>query len=183
MALVNKFGKPDLFITVTCNPLWDEIISEFLPGQDPQDRPGLTTRIFHAKYEELKKDIFTKGALGKVVSHVHVIEFQKRGLPHVHMLIIFKDGDKLTNPDEYDEIVSAEIPDSNKESELHVAVMKWMIHGPCGTQNRNCPCMKNGSCKREYPKQFSNLTIQGIDSYPIYRRCDTGKSIPIDRNR
>lgn len=106
MALVHKFGKPELFITMACNPFWDEIISELLPGQDPQDRPDLT-RVFRAKYEQLKKDIYTEGGLEKVAAHVHVIECQKRGLPHVRMLIIFEEEDKLTNPDEYDEIVRA----------------------------------------------------------------------------
>jgi len=26
MAIVSKFGKPDLFITMTCNPKWREIL-------------------------------------------------------------------------------------------------------------------------------------------------------------
>jgi hypothetical protein len=33
MALVRKFGKPDIFLTMTCNPNWDEIRRELLPGQ------------------------------------------------------------------------------------------------------------------------------------------------------
>src|SRR6185369_2877608 len=31
MALVQVYGKPDLFITITCNPWWPEIVSELLP--------------------------------------------------------------------------------------------------------------------------------------------------------
>jgi hypothetical protein len=31
MALVRKFGKPDIFLTMTCNPNWDEITIELLP--------------------------------------------------------------------------------------------------------------------------------------------------------
>ncbi|KAL5705496.1 DNA helicase [Ranunculus cassubicifolius] len=75
MAIVKKFGKPDLFITMTCNPKWDEIQRELQPGQTAQDRPDITARIFHSKCEELKHDLFQKGVLGKVVAHVHVIEF------------------------------------------------------------------------------------------------------------
>lgn len=60
--------------------------------------------------------------------------------------------------------------------------MKWTIHGPCGNQNRNSLCMKNGSCKRQYPKQFAGTTVQGTDSYPIYKRSDTCISIPNDRS-
>jgi hypothetical protein len=33
MALVQRFGKPDLFLTMTCNPNWEEIIKEHAPGQ------------------------------------------------------------------------------------------------------------------------------------------------------
>lgn len=58
IALVNKYGKTDLFIKMTCNPIYDEIASDLLPYQDPHDMPDLTTRIFHAKYEELEKRYF-----------------------------------------------------------------------------------------------------------------------------
>jgi hypothetical protein len=42
MALVQSIGKPNLFITVTCNPDWPEIKDNLLPGQSAQDRPDLT---------------------------------------------------------------------------------------------------------------------------------------------
>ncbi|XP_028092146.1 uncharacterized protein LOC114292392 [Camellia sinensis] len=32
MALIQKYGKPDLFLTMTCNPNWPEIKVELLPG-------------------------------------------------------------------------------------------------------------------------------------------------------
>ncbi|KAI3977323.1 hypothetical protein MKX01_000236 [Papaver californicum] len=109
MALVQKYGKPDLFITITCNPFWDEIVAELLPGQSASDRPDLTTRVFRAKLEELKVDLFTKLISGRVAAQVHVVEFQKRGLPHIHMLIILRDEDKLQGPDDYDKIMRAEL--------------------------------------------------------------------------
>jgi ATP-dependent DNA helicase PIF1 len=33
MALVWKFGKSDIFLTMTCNPNWDEIRGSFSPGR------------------------------------------------------------------------------------------------------------------------------------------------------
>jgi hypothetical protein len=30
MALVRKYGKPDIFLTMTCNPNWDEIRNELI---------------------------------------------------------------------------------------------------------------------------------------------------------
>ena len=41
MSIVRKFGKPDLFLTVTCNPHWREITASLLHGQKPQDRPDI----------------------------------------------------------------------------------------------------------------------------------------------
>ncbi|XP_009341227.2 uncharacterized protein LOC103933281 [Pyrus x bretschneideri] len=135
MTLVQRFGKPDLFITMTCNPSWEEIKSELLTRQTPQDRPELLTRVFRAKLEQLKEDIIEKGVLGSVVAYAYVIEFQKRGLPHVHMVVVLDENDKINNPDEYDRIVRAEIPNEDVEPQLYNVVLKHMIHGPCGIHN------------------------------------------------
>ncbi|XP_029151589.1 uncharacterized protein [Arachis hypogaea] len=170
MAIVLKEGKPDIFLTMTCNPSWTEITSELNPVQTPQDRPDLTTRIFRAKFEQLKEDVISKGVLGKVKSYIYVTEFQKRGLPHVHMLLILENNDKLIDPEHYDSLVRAEIPSKEVEPHLHDAVLKHMIHGPCGTLDQSSPCMKNGQCKRNYPKEFTAETRRGDDSYPQYRR-------------
>jgi hypothetical protein len=75
MALVQRYGKPDIFLTMTCNPEWDEIRAELLPGQMAQDRPDLTARVFRAKMEDLKKFIFKGNFFGDVAAHVYVIEF------------------------------------------------------------------------------------------------------------
>ena len=63
MAIVRVFGKPDLFITITCNPNWPEIKNALLLGQNPQDRPELISRVFNMKLKAifnniLKEDIF-----------------------------------------------------------------------------------------------------------------------------
>lgn len=46
-------------------------------------------------------------------AHVHVVEFQKRGLPHAHILLILESEDKPRTTDDYDSIVQAEIPDAD----------------------------------------------------------------------
>ncbi|XP_016206045.1 uncharacterized protein LOC107646372 [Arachis ipaensis] len=166
---------------MTCNPSWTEITSELNPVQTPQYRPDLTTRIFRAKFEQLKEDVITKGVLKKVKSYIYVTEFQKRGLPHVHMLLILENNDKLIDPEHYDSLVRAEIPSKEVEPHLHDAVLKHMIHGPCGILDQSSPCMKNGQYKRNYPKEFAAETRRGDDSYPQYRRrFDT--SVPINQN-
>eukprot|EP00267_Zea_mays_P035403 XP_008671145.1 uncharacterized protein LOC103648453 [Zea mays] len=130
MALVRKFGKPDIFLTMTCNPNWDEITRELHPMQSPQDRPDLVVRIFHAKLEELKKRLTKQHILGKIRAYVYVVEFQKRGLPHAHFLLIMQRKYKLTCPEQYDLLISAEIPNKKKYPQLYKMVIKHMMHGP-----------------------------------------------------
>lgn len=84
---------------------------------------------------------------------MYVVEFQKRGLPHIHMLIWLDSESKknLTkNPDKY---VSTEIPDPRKDKGGYEAVKAFMMHGPCGRQFPKSPCMKDFKCIRHFPKK------------------------------
>jgi hypothetical protein len=92
-------------------------------------------RVYRAKLWDLK-DLLIKKYFGDVVAYVHVTEFQKRGLPHEHFLLIIKSGSKLTTPDAYDRVISAEIPDKDRYPELHDLVISHMLHGPCGMLER-----------------------------------------------
>ncbi|KAG6474439.1 hypothetical protein ZIOFF_068374 [Zingiber officinale] len=179
--MLQTYGKLDLMLTMTCNPNWIEIKEQLLSGQSPQDRPDLITRVFKAKFEEFKKDILDRGVLGKVISYSYVIEYQKRGLPHVHMLIIFATSDKLHTPDDFDSVVRAEIPSPRDEVQLYEAIIHHMIHGPCGSLNTKSPCMRDGICKKKFPKPFQPYTTQGNDSYPLYRRPE-GAPISINHD-
>ncbi|XP_047133196.2 uncharacterized protein LOC124811515 isoform X1 [Hydra vulgaris] len=117
MAIIKKYGKPDLFITFTCNPKWREITENLYPGQNANDRPDLVTRVFKLKLNNLLNDIFKHGVLGKVVTHVQVIEFQKRGLPHI--LLHLANDDKLETSQDIDNLICAEIPDPIVNCELY----------------------------------------------------------------
>jgi hypothetical protein len=118
MAIVSKFGKPDYFITMTCNPQWLEIIENKLYNEKTENRPDLVARVFKLKLNQLVDDLTKNGILGKVIAKVHVIEFQKRGLPHAHMLIILKAEDKPLTPILIDKVVCAEIPDKETHPRL-----------------------------------------------------------------
>lgn len=88
MAIVNRYGKPDYFITMTCNPNWPEIKDNLNQGETAANRPDLTARVFKLKADEMVADVTKRFVLGKCVAHVVVTEFKKRGLPHYHLLII-----------------------------------------------------------------------------------------------
>ena len=78
MALVRRFGKPDIFLTMTCNSNWPEIKACVKNYEEVQNRPDLVSRVFRAKVEIMKKRILIDHVFGDVASLVYVIEFQKR---------------------------------------------------------------------------------------------------------
>jgi hypothetical protein len=129
MAIVRSMGKPDLFITITCNPKCPEILRELRPGaastspnthtasnthtwETPNDRPDLINRVFRIRLNCLQDDVLKGGVFGRVIGGIHVIEFQKRGLPHAHILLILHPEDKPRTVHDYDRMVWAQIPDA-----------------------------------------------------------------------
>ncbi|XP_020194578.1 uncharacterized protein [Aegilops tauschii subsp. strangulata] len=74
MAIVHTYGKSDIFLTMTCNPNWEEISNELFPGQTAQDRPDLVARVFHGKLEAMKEMLFKKHILGVVVA-IKVVKY------------------------------------------------------------------------------------------------------------
>lgn len=174
MAVVRAHGKPDLFLTVTCNPSWPEITRELKEKQCATDRPDLVARVFRLKCQEIMKDIRKNNVFGHCIADMSVIEFQKRGLPHAHILIILDPADKPLTPAEVDRLVCAEIPDPELSPRLYEIVTKNMLHGPCGAVNPSCVCMKDGACSKKFPKEFQAETFIGNDSFPKYRRCEGG---------
>ncbi|XP_024006634.1 uncharacterized protein LOC112083134 [Eutrema salsugineum] len=64
------------------------------------------------------------------------IEFQKRGLPHAHMVVFLKPESKLPTGEDIDRFISAEIPDKDLDPILYENVGDLMIHGPCDLLKR-----------------------------------------------
>jgi hypothetical protein len=171
MARVRKFGTLDLFVTFTYNPKWKEITYTLLLGQTVKDRPKLVTRVFNLKLDTLLKDI-KDSVLSNVIVKIWV-EFQKRGLPHAHILLILDEASKLRTAEDFDSMVSAEILDSIRHPEAYETITSCMVHGPCGLDFLNAQCMEQGKCKKRYMCSFSEETRCDVDGYPEYRRCQT----------
>ncbi|XP_057719341.1 uncharacterized protein LOC130933740 [Arachis stenosperma] len=145
-------GYPSYFITMTCNPEWDEIKREVTPiGLKAEDRPDIL--------------------------YVCTVEFQKRGLPHAHILLFMSNEFKPQTPDDIDKHITAEIPDKNERPNLHGAFQNYMVHDPCDPYNKNSPCMKNGSCSKFYPKEFRQQTLIDEAGFPKYRHTDNGRTV------
>ncbi|GBP21823.1 hypothetical protein EVAR_6795_1 [Eumeta japonica] len=146
LTFVREYGRPCLFITFTCNPKWPEITSLLLPGQNAIHRHDITARVFRQKLKSLISFITKSHVFGPTRCWMYSVEWQKRGLPHAHILVWFIDK---IRPEEIDSIISAEIPDPSTDQLLFDIVTTNMIHGPC---------------------DFTNDTVTNVDGYPIYRR-------------
>ncbi|GFX58301.1 helitron_like_N domain-containing protein [Trichonephila clavipes] len=177
MTYVRAYGRPDLFVTFTCNPTWNEIKELLLVGQSSSDRHDITARVFKQKLKCLMDFIIKHHVFGETRCWMYSIEWQKRGLKHAHICVWLIN--KIT-PDQIDQIISAEIPDKHIDRNLFDLVTKIMIHGPCGAFNNNSPSMSDGKCTKRYPRKLVSDTITGNDGYPLYRRRsveDGGKSV------
>lgn len=74
MTLVKWFGYPDLFLTLTCNPKWPEVI-RFVEAENlkPEDRPDILTRIFKIKLDSLINRLKDENFLGGVAGGITLI--------------------------------------------------------------------------------------------------------------
>ena len=162
----------DLFITFTCNPNWRETV-ENLTGESAIDRPDLVCRVFKIKLKCLLDDVFKHGVLVKVLSHLQNVEFQKRGLQHVHILLHFVNDDKLKTAEDTDSLILAETPDPTVDQELQEIIKTRMIHGQCRILNPISAYMKDDIimiCTKKFPKELSPHTVAVFNSFPRYWR-------------
>ncbi|XP_074277421.1 uncharacterized protein LOC141601059 [Silene latifolia] len=96
------YGKPDIFLTLTCNPRWPEIERELLPHEEAQNRPDLVARVFRAKLIEVKKEIVEK-KLFEVCSSIKAVKYLYKYIYKGHDRISFTVEDGIEQHD-YDEI-------------------------------------------------------------------------------
>jgi len=108
---------------------------------------------------------------------LHTVEFQKRGLPHAHIILWTLEDTTNPNPSMIDKFISAEIPDPKEDPLLYVLVAEHMMHGPCGKDNPKCPCMKNGKCSKGYPKKYQEETTIDENGFVVYKRPNNGRFV------
>jgi hypothetical protein len=150
MAIVQSKGIPDVFLTFTCNPNWLKILTELEPNQIAFDHPDLVTHIFQMKVKALLKGVAKIGWFAKIIGNIWTREYQKRALPHIHLLLIFPQEQKVSIIKYIDRLMSAKLP-LPENAPLFEMVTKCLLHGPCSQEYLNAPCMVNDVCKKSYP--------------------------------
>ncbi|XP_076032999.1 uncharacterized protein LOC143020461 [Oratosquilla oratoria] len=182
LAFVSNYGSPDFFMTFTMNPAWTELEESSTQtkstSKNKGDRPDLVSRIFKMKIDSLIDDLTVRCVFGKVKAYLYSVEWQKRGLPHIHILLWMKN---TVNAELVSNIISAEIPDKNKEPKLFEIVTKCLIHGPCKGFDESLVCCQTKSvqgkncCGKGFPKPCRDNLLFGNNGYPLYRRRAIGE--------
>uniref|UniRef100_A0A915CXY9 ATP-dependent DNA helicase n=1 Tax=Ditylenchus dipsaci TaxID=166011 RepID=A0A915CXY9_9BILA len=176
MSIIMKTGNPFRFVTFTGNPYWPEI-TEIIKDQNLTwlNRVDAVCRIFTDKAEEFIRDLTEKHVLGKLSGYVFSLEHQKRGMPHLHCLLIpDPDNDMLGTVNFLEDFISARIPhDTDEDTEagdqqrlLRELVIKHNLHS-CSEDSM---CLFGGKCIKRFPKNYSSTTTLAENMFPIYRR-------------
>jgi hypothetical protein len=210
MSICRATAPPDLFVTITANNLWQEIKENLHAGQDSCDRNELIHRVFRLKLKAILDEIIDKRLFGTVSGFAMTIEYQKRGLPHAHALVILDQGHAHGKPrtaSVVDRMVSAELPPIRvrsawtgsdgtvhpemliRDEELYNVIKHKMIHGPCNLEKYNYLACRNskkhpGACSQGFPMPPKEETYVDTDGYPTYRkRADVPLNDPQGRGR
>lgn len=83
MTYVRNYGRPDLFVTFTCNPNWREIEEELMSGQSPSDWHDVVARVFRQKLIKLINIITKTLVFGAARCWMYSIEWHRREVNHM----------------------------------------------------------------------------------------------------
>jgi hypothetical protein len=84
--------------------------------------------MFKIKLKELINDIHKKHILGCTIAGIYVIECQKHGLSHAHILIFFAEDYKPHTVEDVNHMISAELPNLETNKLAHETVARCMVH-------------------------------------------------------
>ena len=174
LAIAAAFGPPTFFITFTCNANWPEIQSLLRPGQDFTDVPIVVVRVFRQKLSALESTLKTMFPnAGRLLYIVHSVEFQKRGLPHAHILMKFEHD--CIHPTDIDAVVNAEMASNPDDAQL---IQTYMMHNhPSGEPPKYCERLDaegHKYCRFGYPQQLQTSTTIDAEGRIHYRRRKNG---------
>ena len=81
--------------------------------------------------------------------------------------------------EEIDLFIYAELPEQDIYPLAYETVTRHMIHGPCGPDFPQAPCMEGLDCSKHYPKPFCDETSIEENGCVKYRRRDDGSRITV----
>ncbi|CAD5232933.1 unnamed protein product [Bursaphelenchus xylophilus] len=177
IAMAQTLSSPSFFITLTANSEWPDFLQLCgNKGVDPKNAYDILNRVFRQKVVELMRRIAPpqkgqQGWFGQCLGYYMSLEFQKRGNPHVHLLLWTEHKEMSAHV--VDEFISARFPDPVADAEVHDKVLRYMIHD---CKETDLCRDKNGKCTRRYPQEIVPETRIG-PGYVAYQRLERGKDV------
>ena len=100
-------------------------------------------------------DLLKLYMLGVNVAYCFVIEFQKRGLPHAHILLIMREEDRIHTIKDIDSVIQAFVPDKGADKKLYELVLQYIVYNRCTSNPNNIYYSKEKNCcSKSFPKDF-----------------------------
>ena len=115
--------------------------AELEPEQEPHDQQDLVARLFNIKLWELMTNLIERNIFGTMVGKVWMFEFQKRSLPHKHIMIILNETFKLLTLQQIDLAVHVKIPESATHPDTYET--RCLTHGLCDRDNPKASCAED----------------------------------------
>ena len=122
---------------------------------------------------EFLDDILKRDVLGKVRGFVYSVEFQKRSVPHLHLLLMMEANSTPQSTLDLDNVIWSEIPDPLRFPRLHTLVVKHMDHSSCRNNSTNPVCLNEntGKCRYYFPQEWQTETQFGVgNKRTVHRR-------------
>ena len=134
--------------------------------------------MFQLKLKELIRDFTKRHVLKKTKTHIYVIEFQKRNLPHAHILTINHSRDDATKTN-VNHVVQVVIFSQSRDEtldekrRLYDLITTHMIHKNC-YKIKDVVCHdKNDNCIKHFSKSIcSKSNLNHSSNYSQYQRFE-----------
>ncbi len=188
MAVVRHYEKLTLFITNTAKPSWREV--QEVVHQDRHcltafHRPDIVNWVLQLKVDGLFYDLRHHHIFGTYMAYRYKLNYQKHGLPHIHLLLFLHENHSYLNTTSIDEIISAVFLDKYKEPQLYDIISSTMVHDPCGEENLKFPCITKGptgnkKCSNSFHKTINEQSLLAHNCYLVYyKRAGVGTLMTI----
>lgn len=85
LAVCRHIGHPDIFLTMTSNPMWPEVIEmmKLIPFGTPVDNPDIIARVFKLKLNQLLNDIRQDKFFGTCIGgNIQIIQIYNSDIHH-----------------------------------------------------------------------------------------------------
>jgi hypothetical protein len=176
-AISAKFGAPTFFLTFTMNPYWPEYQALKRESGNFGDS-AIMAIVFKEKLSALMTFLKKRRTLGTILAFVWRIEYQRRGLPHAHLL--FWTDFETQIVESVDSVINVRYPkvspflnDGEQVADLRVLIESYQKHH----HSRRCG-VPPGPCRFGYPQRPAPHTTIRRLRYCFARDADGGDIVP-----